>query len=39
MDNNYDGHFKQTIVDLSVLLRKLLYHMSHCFRVYVFTRV
>ena len=25
MDNNYDGHFKQTIVDLSVLLQKLLY--------------
>ena len=25
MDNNYDGHFKQIIVDLSVSLQKLLY--------------
>ena len=25
MDNDYDGHFKQTIVDLSVSLRKLSY--------------
>ena len=25
MDNNYDGYFKRTIVDLSVSLRKLLY--------------
>ena len=25
MDNNYDGHFKRTIVHLSVSLRKLLY--------------
>ena len=24
MDNNFDGHFKRTIVDLSVSLRKLL---------------
>ena len=25
MDNNYDGHFKRTIVDLSFSLLKLLY--------------
>ena len=25
MDNNYDGHFERTIVDLFVSLRKLLY--------------
>ena len=25
MDNNYDRHFKRTIADLSVSLRKLLY--------------
>ena len=25
MDNNYDVHFKQTTVDLSVSLRKLSY--------------
>ena len=25
MDNNHDGHFKRTIADFSVSLRKLLY--------------
>ena len=25
MDDNYDGHFKRTIVDSPVSLRKLLY--------------
>ena len=39
MDNDYDGHFKRTIVDLAYLFHYENYYMAHCFRVYVFTRV
>ena len=41
MDNNYVqlyvGHFKRTIVDITIT--NYYRPMTHCFQVYVFTRV
>ena len=37
VNGQYDAHFKRTIIDLSVCIRKKYSYRLHCFPVYVIT--